>query len=99
MLHNIRLLLPNVTCGVVYLFSVLEINFADDDLSIAEGPTSFSTPMILQFRENQNPFNITLKTASINEAESLGLGPLIDSDTISSIHRATAGWYNSQSSL
>ena len=39
----------------------------------------------------QNPFLITLFTATINEAESMGLGEFIDSGNISPSERATAG--------
>ena len=73
------------------LFVVLWINFLESDYSIVEGSTMLSTPIALQFRTNQNPFNITLSPVTVDTAESMGLGFFINSATIAQGSRATAG--------
>jgi hypothetical protein len=73
------------------LFVVLEISFLEPDYSYDEGLTMLSTPIRLQFRPNQNPFNITLSPVTVDTAESMGLGIFINSDTIAQGSRATAG--------
>ena len=70
----------------------LEINFGETDYSIDEDGT-LSTEIRLQFRNNQNPFTITLSAVSINTTEELDLGFFINSDDISFISRATSGTY------
>ena len=54
-----------------------------------------STPIRLQFRTNQNPFTVTLRPTSVDAAESENLGVFINSATIYSQSRATAGIYGS----
>ena len=56
------------------LTAVLEINFEESDYSFREGSDHLSSLVRLQFRETQNPFIITLYTATINETLSKGLG-------------------------
>ena len=56
-----------------------------------EGSSSLNTPIKLQYRRNQNPFTVTLTPTSIDQAEVMGLGPLLNSMTITSDSRATAG--------
>ena len=51
------------------------------------------TQITLQFRTNQNPFNITLSPATVDTAESMGLGFFINSETILQRSKATAGSY------
>ena len=53
---------------------MLEINFEESDYSFREGSDRLSSLVRLQFRETQNPFIITLYTATINEIFSKGLG-------------------------
>ena len=48
------------------------------DYFISEGSQLF-VPIRLQFRENQNPFNITLTPVTIATAEANGLGVFINS--------------------
>ena len=66
----------------------LEITIDMCDYSIEEGG-ALSTNIRLQFRNNQNPFTVTLSPLSVDATEDLGLGFFIDSDDI--ISRATAG--------
>ena len=68
---------------------MLEINFAETDYSIQEGSTMLSSQISLQYRTNQNPFNITLTAVTVDTAESMGVGYFINSDTIG--YRASAG--------
>ena len=69
---------------------MLQINFEEFDYSIEEGGT-LSTDIRLQFRNNQNPFTVTLTPVDIPTAEALGLEFFIDSGNIIDIVRATAG--------
>ena len=68
----------------------LEINFEESDYSIEEGAT-LSNDIRIQFRNNQNQFNITLTPVDIDTAEHLGLGFFINSDDIQITKRADAG--------
>ena len=76
------------------LFVVLEINFIESDYSFEEGERIPCTQTTLQFRTNQNPFNITLSPVTVDTAESMGLGFFINSATIAQGSRATAGIRN-----
>ena len=49
------------------------------------------TPITLQFRQNQNPFTVILTPVTVDDADSLGLGFFINSNTIGNPSRATAG--------
>ena len=69
----------------------LEISLADLDYTLSEASVHQSFAIILQLRITQNPFHITVFTATINETESMGLGDFIDSGNISPSERATAG--------
>ena len=70
----------------------LEVNFERCDYSIEEGGT-LRTNIRLQYRNNQNPFTVTLSPLSVNTTEILGLGLFINSDNTDIISRATAGIY------
>ena len=71
---------------------MLEINFEESDYYIAEGSERLSSPITLQLRENQNPFNLTLTAVSVDTAEAMGLRLFIDSYYIDRPSlRATAG--------
>ena len=78
---------------ISYIYtSVLEINFEESDYYIAEGSERLSSPITLQFRENQNPFNLTLTAVTVDTAEAMGLGLFINSYYIDQpSFRATAG--------
>ena len=75
------------------IFTELKINFDYLDYSIEEGGGGLSLPIRFQFQSNQNPFTITICPVNISIAENIGLGELIDSDTINEVSRATAGIY------
>ena len=66
----------------------LEIYFEELDYRVWEDS---SFPIVLQHAMTQNPFLITLFTATINEAESMGLEVFINPGNISPSERATAG--------
>ena len=69
----------------------MEINFEESDYSITEG-AGLSTPITLQFRNNQNAFNITFTPVTIDAVEGMGLGAnFINSDTIEEVSRAESG--------
>ena len=72
---------------------VLEINFGKFNYRVEEDSEGLNYPIILQFRENQNPFNITLTPVTVNTAEAMGLGFFINSGTIVQGSRTTAGSY------
>ena len=77
-----------------FIFSLspeLQINFGESDYRIEEGSGMLITPITLQFRENQNPFTVILTAVTVDEADSLGLGFFINSNTIGNPSRATAG--------
>ena len=70
---------------------MLEINFGESDYSIEEGSMRFSSPIALQFRQNQNPFMLVLSPVTIDTAEGKNLGIFINSETIVAGSQATAG--------
>ena len=70
---------------------MLEINFLESEYSIVEGSTELSSPIMIQLRQNQNPFTLMLSPVTIDAAESKGLDNFIDSQTILPGSRATAG--------
>ena len=70
---------------------MLEVNFGEFDYRVLEGSDRLSSPITLQFRENQNPFNLTLTTVTVDTAEAMGLGFFINAETIALGSRATAG--------
>ena len=76
---------------IIFVPSVLEINFLESDYSIVEGDTELSSTITIQLRQNQNPFTLILSPVTIDTAESKGLGFFIDSETILPGSRATAG--------
>ena len=92
-----------ITYIAIYRFSlctVLEINFRESEFVLEEGSTGVCSPIVLEFQNNQNPFNVTLSPVSVAAAEVKGAGFFIKSDTIYS--RATAGsyiWLNSKCNL
>ena len=69
----------------------MQIKIEESDYSIAEGEESLNKPIRLQFRNNQNAFNITFSAITIAAAEGMGVGNFINSDTIKEEARATAG--------
>ena len=73
-------------------FTGLGINFVETEYAIEEGGT-LNDDIRLQFRNNQNPFTITLSAVSINTTEELGLGINIFSDFIQVISRAGIFFY------
>ena len=75
---------------------MLEINLLESDYSIVEGSAELSSPIMIQLRQNQNPFILMLSPVTIDTAESKGLGLLINSQTILPGSRATAGIVNVQ---
>ena len=69
----------------------MDINFEDSDYSITEG-SGLRTPITVQFRNNQNSFNITFSAVTIAAVEGMGLGRnFINSAAIEEESRATAG--------
>ena len=83
----------------MFLLTVLQINFEKSDYSTVEGAAMYCSPIRLQFRTNQNPFNVTLSPVNIATAESQGLGFFINSGAIASSSRAIAGSYKCTLSL
>ena len=75
----------------LFVPSVLEINFLESDYSIVEGDAELSSPIMIQLRQNQNPFTLMLSPVTIDAAESKGLGSFINSETILPRSRATTG--------
>ena len=74
------------------LFSaVLEINFGESEYSIEEGSRVLSSPITLQFRNNQNPFTVRLSSVTVATAEEMGRGFFINSITIDASSRAITG--------
>ena len=71
----------------------LEYAFEVSDYSITEGISVLSNNMVLTFRNNQNPFSVTLTPVTIDTAENLGLVSFVNSDNIAPTFRATAGVY------
>ena len=70
---------------------MLRINFGENDYFIEEGSERLSSPITLQFRETQNPFDLTLTPVTVDTAESMGLGFFINTEAIALGFRATAG--------
>ena len=74
------------------LSAVLEISFRESDYSIQEGSDMLSSPITLQFRNNQSPFTVRLSAVTIETAETQGLGDFIrSSDSFLETQRATEG--------
>ena len=73
------------------LFAVLDINFDQPVYSIEEGSSMPSSTIRLSFRTNQNPFTLTLCSATVDRAESDGVGVFINSIAIAERYRATEG--------
>ena len=71
--------------------SALQINFGEADYSIVEGSDILSSTIMLQFRNNQNPFTVRLSPVTVGTAESMNLGFFINSGTITADSRATLG--------
>ncbi|CAI8013544.1 hypothetical protein GBAR_LOCUS8570 [Geodia barretti] len=69
---------------------LLEINFLESDYSIVEGSAELSSSIMIQLRQNQNPFTLMLSPVSIDTAESKNLSFFINSETILPGSRATA---------
>ena len=76
---------------------MLEINFGESDYNVVEGSERLSCPITLQFRQNQNPFNLTLTPVTVDTAEAMGLGFFINAENIVLGSRATAGSHQYQS--
>ena len=76
---------------IIFVPSVLEINFLESDYSIMEGEAELSSPIMIQLRQNQNPFTLILSPVTIDTAESKNLSFFINSETILPGSRATAG--------
>ena len=75
----------------IHIFIGLEINFEESDYAIEEG-RGLNTLICLQFRNNQNAFNITFSPVTIAFVEDMGLGAnFINSDTIEEEARAEPG--------
>ena len=58
-----------ITYIAIYRFSlctVLEINFRESKFVLEEGSTGLCSPIVLEFQNNQNPFNVTLSRVSWN---------------------------------
>ena len=70
------------------------MSFEQYDYGIAEGSTMLHSPIRLQFKTNQNPFNITLSPVTIATAEMEGRGFFINSATITNSSKATSGSYS-----
>ena len=68
---------------------MLQISFDQSDYTIIEGSATLSSPITLQFRENQNPFTIMLSPVTVATAEAAGVGDFINADTITPGSRAT----------
>ena len=54
-----------------------------------------SSTIMLQFRNNQNPFTVRLSPVTVESAESINCGLFINSDTITADSRATLGTWQS----
>ena len=86
--------LNNVSTTMSIIFSVLQIYFGESDYFIGEGLDTLSSTITFHFRESQNPFTVRLSPVTIDTAESMNLGFFINSATIRSNSRATAGYYD-----
>lgn len=89
MIVNDLLCLIHFTC--CSLFAVLDINFDQPVYSIEEGSLMASSRIILSFRTNQNPFTVTLRSATVDRVELDGVGVFINSIAIAEGYRATEG--------
>ena len=69
---------------------MLQINFGESDYRVFEGSERLSSPITVQFRENQNPFTLTLTPVTVDTAETMGLGLFINPYSFPG-SRATAG--------
>ena len=92
---SLTMILSVRKCGmytiILHQFTGLEINFEESDYAITEGSV-LSTPIRLQFRNNQNPFTITFSPVTIDAVEGMGLGAdFINSETIEEESRAEPG--------
>ena len=74
----------------MFIDTELQIAFEDSEYSVTEG-AGLSTPIRLQFRSTQSPFNIILSPVTIATAVDKRLGSFINSDNILEDARATAG--------
>ena len=86
-------MLESVGCVLSYYTNLigLEINFEESDYSITEG-SGLTTPITLQFRNNQNAFTITFAPVTIDAVEGMSLGRnFINSETILEESRAEPG--------
>ena len=71
--------------------SGLEIYFEESEYTVREDEAGV-TPVHLKLRKTQNPFVLTLRPMSIDDAESVfNVGNFINSDTIMEYSRATPG--------
>ena len=70
---------------------MLEINFEESDYRVVEGSRWLGYPITLHFRQNQNPFNLTLSPVTVDTAVAMGLGFFINGENIALGSRATAG--------
>ena len=69
----------------------MEINFEESDYAVEEG-RGLNVPIRLQFRNNQNAFNVTFTPVTIDAVEDMGLGAnFINSETIEEVSRAESG--------
>ena len=68
---------------------MLQINFDQSDYTINEGSATLSSPITLQFRENQNNFTIMLTPVTVDTAVAAGVGDFINAETIINGSRAT----------
>ena len=69
---------------------MLQINFGESDYRVLEGSEKPSNLITLQFRENQNPFTLTLTPVTLDTAETMGLRLFINPYSFPGF-RATAG--------
>ena len=74
----------------MFIDTELQIAFEDTEYSVTEG-AGLSTPIRLQFRGTQSPFNIIFSPVTITNAVDKRLGSFINSDNIQEDARATAG--------
>ena len=74
---------------IIFCHKVLQINFDQSDYTIIEGSATLSSPIMLQFRENQNPFTIMLSPVTVATAEAAGVGNFVSACSITAGSRAT----------
>ena len=68
---------------------MLQINFDQSDYTLSEGSAKLCSPIMLQIRQNQNPFTIMLSPVTVATAEAAGVGDFINADTITPGSKAT----------